>query len=541
LLDTIFKLNHRSKESLPARHGLTNLYTIAGQTATAEQFLYGPQKLTALSLEHPAQFAMAWTNLAGIFARYAPLIPDYAKTLTDAEYATSQFWPIIAGHGHGYNLLMLNKARAADLGRLRILFPDPVWSPDWDELARNGRLYFIDLGIFASTAPGTLSGFPRFTPATLTLLTQDPIGKTLTPFAVRVSGQDPAQAQCFVRWQGKTAVQQPATPSAWLYALQAAKASVTVYGIWLGHVYHWHLVTAAMQMAMFNTFKRHHPVYQLLAPQSRYLFQFDEFLLLVWNAIAPPTSFTTRRAILRLWNSFAKGRDYFADDPTTALQAQGIIEDDFTTTPGKPWDRYPVAGGLLQLWGDTNDYVTAFVENTYASDAAVHEDWHLQRWMRHASHRRGGNIRGLPKTLDSRAALTRVLTSLIYRITAHGISRMMRTAYPAQTFLGHFPPCLQIAGIPSPQAELTTGQLMAYLPKTGTIGSLVNFGTFFAFSAPYVPFIPAGGVTDNLFFPDGLNDPRNKALMAYREALIAFINTYAPGETVEQWPLNIET
>jgi len=41
-----------------------------------------------------------------------------------------------------------------------------------------------------------------------------------------------------------------ASPGAWLYALQAAKTSVTVYGIWLGHVYHWHLVTAAMQMTM---------------------------------------------------------------------------------------------------------------------------------------------------------------------------------------------------------------------------------------------------------------------------------------------------
>ena len=28
---------------------------------------------------------------------------------------------------------------------------------------------------------------------------------------------------------------------AWLYALQAAKTSITVWGIWLGHVYHWHI------------------------------------------------------------------------------------------------------------------------------------------------------------------------------------------------------------------------------------------------------------------------------------------------------------
>jgi hypothetical protein len=550
LICTIFRLIKRSKETVPARHGLTNLYTINGQTATGEQFLYGPQKLTALSLERPEQFAMSWTNYQGIFARYAYLIPDYAATLTDAEHATQLFWPLIAGNGYGYNLLMLNKAGAADLARMRGLF-SAVWSADWDKLAERGGLFFIDLSIFASAAPGTLSGFTRFTPATVTLLEQDPTTKALTPFAVRVSGQNDAAAQNdagaehFVKkpaTPSATPSTTPfATPSAWLYALQAAKTSVTVYGIWLGHVYHWHLVTAAMQMAMFNTLKRHHPVYKLVAPQSHYLFQFDEFLLLVWNAIAPPTSYTTRCGILDLWNRFAKDRDYFADDPTTALQAQGIVAADFTTEGGKPWDLYPNAQGLLQLWSDTERYVSDVVTYTYASDAAVAEDRHLQAWMRHASHRHGGNIRGLPKKLDSRDALTKVLTSLIYRITAHGVSRMMRTAYPAQLFVANFPPCLQIAGIPSPQSELTTGQLLACLPKTGTIASLLNFGMFFVFSAPYKPFIPEKGVDCDLFFPDGLNDPRNKALVAYRKALIAFMESYAPGEPVGQWPRNIET
>ena len=58
-------------------------------------------------------------------------------------------------------------------------------------------------------------------------------------------------------------VEGEATDSAWLYALQAAKTSVTVYGIWLGHVYHWHIVTAAMQMTMYNTTDKSHPIHEL--------------------------------------------------------------------------------------------------------------------------------------------------------------------------------------------------------------------------------------------------------------------------------------
>jgi uncharacterized SAM-binding protein YcdF (DUF218 family) len=161
--------------------------------------------------------------------------------------------------------------------------------------------------------------------------------------------------------------------------------------------------------------------------------------------------------------------------------------------------------------------------------------------MRRSGHRCGGNIRGLPK-LETRAALVRVLTSLIYRITAHGGSRLMPSVYPALAFVANSPPCLQIAAIPSPQAALTTGELLAYLPKTGTIASMMNFVTTFVFTAPYVPFIPKAGVDTDLFFPKGLADPRNVALRDYRNAVAAFITSYMGTEdaTIEQWPRNIE-
>ena len=122
----------------------------------------------------------------------------------------------------------------------------------------------------------------------------------------------------------------------------------------------------------------------------------------------------------------------------------------------------------------------------------------------------------------------KVLTSLIYRITAHGSSRLKPSAYPALAFVANFPPCLQSAAIPSPQAELTTAQLLTYLPKTATIASMMNFLTIFVFTGPYVPFIPKAGVEADLFFPDGLTDPRNRALVAYRKAVIALMKQYAP-------------
>ena len=166
----------------------------------------------------------------------------------------------------------------------------------------------------------------------------------------------------------------------------------------------------------------------------------------------------------------------------------------------------------------------------------------MQAWIRDAGDNDEGNIRGLPAHVDTRAALEAILTSLIYRITAHGGSRMFPAAYPVQTFVANFPPCLQRTEIPEPTDILTTTQLLEYLPKTGTIGKMMTFYNTFIFSKPYVPFIPEKGVTADLFFPGGQNDPRNKALIAYREALIEYIKDLEPdAPQIHQWPLNIET
>jgi hypothetical protein len=111
-----------------------------------------------------------------------------------------------------------------------------------------------------------------------------------------------------------------------------------------------------------------------------------------------------------------------------------------------------------------------------------------------------GNIEGLPE-MKSRAALQRVLTSFLYRVTAHGISRLTSTANPALTFTANFPHCLQRTDIPKPSARIDTKTLLTYLPNAETIGEAVNFYFIFVFSPPYEPFIPLDGADTNLFFP----------------------------------------
>ena len=83
---------------------------------------------------------------------------------------------------------------------------------------------------------------------------------------------------------------------------------------------------------------------------------------------------------------------------------------------------------------------------------------------------------------------------------------------------------------------------MEYLPNTDTLGKMVNFYYIFVFSAPYVRFLPDGGNDTNLFFSGGASEPRNAALIAYRNEIFDFARRYDPqSPQPEQWPLNVET
>ena len=258
---------------------------------------------------------------------------------------------MIAKHGFGYNLIIPERVRGDRADELRHEFGD-AWTRKVRAALEAGNLYVIDMSRFEKLhPPQSVNGAPRFTPGTVTLLIRDPRKKSLEPVAIIVAGHNGSGRQVYAK--------DTATNGAWLYALQAAKASVTLFGVWLGHVYQWHIVTCAMQMTMFNTLPSSHPIYQLLAPQSKFAIQFDDVLLLLWSQIAPPTPLTTANDFLALANDFADGRAYFDDDPTTTLSQLGLRERDFTVKT--PWDKYPVVQRLLQMWDLVGAYVQRFV------------------------------------------------------------------------------------------------------------------------------------------------------------------------------------
>lgn len=530
---TVAGLSLKQWQMKPALQGLTNSYSIGGTTAPAYEFLFGASAANAAisnrPLDQPDQFSIGWTNYAEVYRDAMPDLPRWVSTLTSPDAANREFWPTIANYGFGYILLFLEQVTAAQASEFKTLF-GAAWTSAVAQAQVAGRLYAIDLRIFEEFPP-TVGSPPRFTPGTITLLIQDASSGALSPVTVRVSSQ------------GKSVVYSASglSTGAWLYALQAAKTSATVYGIWLGHVYHLHIVTAAMQMTFYNNIPPGHPIYQLLQPRSDYLIGFDGVLLTLWN-IAPPTSFDSAAKFLQLADRFATGRNFFDDDPKVAIAAQALDVKKFTRS--SDWDLYPVAQRLLQIWNIVERLTTVFVGATYASDAAVAADGALAAWMKAsaAPSPSGGNLRGLP-VMNTRTALKNVLTSLLYRVTAHGISRLNKSVNPVLTFMANYPPCLQSADIPAANAPLSPAALLKMLPWTNTMGAQLSFYYIFVFSPPYAPLIPLVGLAKDLPFPGGPQDSRNQAVVRFRNDMMNFIHDYEPRvpEQVEQWEANIET
>ncbi|MDG1333808.1 MAG: lipoxygenase family protein [Crocinitomicaceae bacterium] len=572
------KLNARAQQNKMAKEGLNHEYTLDNQTRSSYTFMYDTDEVdpgkkdrdalihrlsntnesvflnqsvlkknleqaahesevegvqfNQLFLEHAEQFSISWTNFGGLRSASMPNEKKYASILTDPDAASEQFWPMISNHGLAYNLLILQKVNEDSAREIK-----DVFSSVWDEIAPaydSSKLFAIDLRIFSKWDASQVKNYDRWTPGSFILLEQNPTTKKLTPIAVQVCGKDESKAKIYTR---KTTV-----PSTWIWALTAARTSVTVYGIWLGHVYHWHIVSAPMQMTLFNEVKESHPLRKLLDPQSKSLIGFDAALLLLWKTIGPPTSFSSPELFLELTNEFATGRNFFDDDPLVTLKKFGITEDEFSFS--EPWDQYPIAGDLLKIWKLSETFADSFVNETYSSDKEIFDDTQLQNWMKQSTNPAQGNVRGLPN-MENRDDLKAVLSSLIYRVAAHGNSRQLNSLSDALCFVANYPPCLQHRLIPEPmpskEKPFAIKDVLGYLPNTGTIGEMMTFYFIFTYSVPYNPLIPLFGVREDLYFDDP-TDPRNLALIAFREGVQDFIEKYDPeAPMTHQWPASIET
>lgn len=534
----------------------------------------GKVDLTILSLEKPGDFDISWTTFGNVKGKaQASLKEKWVKSLTNPTEATKQFFPMLSRYGIAYNLLILQKVTEKNLNHFKKGELATVWTSEMDELYKAKKLYVIDLRIFNVINPKITDEENKiwsYTPATFTWLKQEE-NKDMTPIAVYIEGYEDKKQKISSKAQFYSLAEHENTT--WIYALQAAKVSMTVFGIWLGHVYPWHLITAAMSMTLYNNVDKECFLYQLLGDKCDFLIGFNDALYLQWKNAGPPTSIDSTTRFLQVVDKYAQGRGFHEDDPKIILEKAGIKKADFTDK--EAWDKYPMIKYLLAIWDNVEKYTHEFVNICYTdkngqlSDDLVKQDKNLQKWIKKS--REKGNIQGL-STIETTNALKRLLTSFIYRFTVHGLSRLDNTANPAMTFVPNFPPTLHIKENPDPSKAISTEELLKYLPTTGTIGKMLDFYFTFADSAPYKSLIPVDGIDQHLHFHNtgserktkaadlnyagldrdsGKAEQLNNALVQFRINMRNFMDLYNLENKIagfepdpvqyNQWPLGVET
>ena len=328
-VDAVFRLQSKEEQRQVPVDALTNAFTLGAgtaraRTASARTFLYEDGEPAEYSLDLPSQFGLGWTTRTQVDARATPLAPEFAEALTTEDAGTTEFWLNVSRYWCPFGIAPIKIVTDDDIPRFRTLL-----GTDWDDvtmlpLLATNSLFVIDMTIFAEMDPPSQE-MPLFTPATLAFfsldtgpgnanLRRDTTGAPMpafTPFLIQVS--DGTNTQVY-----RTTPPDLVTPNAWLYALQALKASTTVWGIWLGHVYRYHIVTAAMQMTMVQRLAPLHPVRQVLGFQSKHLIGFDAVLLMDWT-FQPPTSAETSIQFLQLTDAFAANRSFLPTTPRPCL------------------------------------------------------------------------------------------------------------------------------------------------------------------------------------------------------------------------------
>ena len=286
--------------------------------------------------------------------------------------------------------------------------------------------------------------------------------------------------------------------------LQAAKTSITVWGIWLGHVYHWHIVTAAMQMTMFQHLAAQHPVSPAVRPPVGLPDRVRRIPAARLEHRAADLGDDEHGNSWQMMNAFAAGRNFFDDDPRhddrTARPARGGLHPVLTA------ERYPVVRHLLAaVIRRPTTMSTAVVNAFYPRRRGVAVRQALQSWIAPRARPSGGNVRGLPEMTTRAALIRRAHQPDLPRHGArlrrgstrpsirsdHLRRRIFRPACRTQQFRPANTPFVFKTDSRSPAGAAS---LADYLPYTGTIGEMITFLFTFSYSPPYIPFIPLAGI-----------------------------------------------
>lgn len=439
--------------SLPRRLGFP--LGVVAQVAQAQAALLANRAAARLKEGLRGVADDAPSTIAACSALYALLTPPPVAThLDDRAFG----WQRLAGA----NPFVLRR-----IDRLPENFPvtDAIFtrSTEGDSLAAasgEGRLFLADYAVLDGLPAGqTTTGVPRWISAPLALFVRVAKGRGLVPVAVQC-GQRPSHA---------TPIFTPQDGAAWEMARVAVQVADANHEESFQHLGRAHFLIEAFALAAERQLSTRHPLFVLLSPHFHGTLaindaardklvvpggQLDELL-----APSLEGSLTLVRAGLATFDLASAG---FARD----IAIRGL--DDRSALPDHP---FRDDGALIDLALGT--FVRDYLGLVYEGDAEVAGDAELRAFVSELRAQDGGRLRGVPEKIETLAALTELITFVIFTTSAHHAA----LNYTQADFFGWAPNAPTAAFAPPPAAPGgdRSAAWQAVLPAHGLAAAQLAF------------------------------------------------------------------
>lgn len=268
---------------------------------------------------------------------------------------------------------------------------------------KEDRLYVADYRALAEVQNGNFPDGSKygFAPKALFALPRGQGARRLRPVAIQC-GQDPRSYPIFT----------PGDGDAWLKAKTVVECADGNYHELISHLARTHLVIEPIVVATHRRLKDGHAVSQLIRPHFEGTLSINDAaqrtLITAGHQVDQVMAGTIDASRTVAVQGLLSYRFNEAFLPAS-LEARGVTSPDLD---------YPYRDDAQLVWKAVERWVTAYVENFYASDEAVRSDNDLQAWGAEIVAEDGGRLRGFGAggtgRIPDRAYLINALTMIIF-------------------------------------------------------------------------------------------------------------------------------
>jgi arachidonate 15-lipoxygenase len=199
-------------------------------------------------------------------------------------------------------------------------------------------------------------------------------------------------------------------PLDWLFAKLCVQVADANHHEMSSHLGRTHLVMEPIAIVTARQLAYNHPLNLLLKPHFRFMLTNNSFARsrlinpggpvdeLLAGTLAETVELA--REACSTWSL-----DQFS--LPTELKNRGM--DDTNQLP-----HYPYRDDGLLLWNAIETFVSGFLKYFYPTELAIAEDRELQSWAQELASKKGGNVKGMPKSIDTVQQLIEIVTTVIF-------------------------------------------------------------------------------------------------------------------------------